>query len=119
MKPQMTHYSLNTEDILSSKEIRFVDRQETNYSNLMRLTMDFDLCVLQLQRKVFSHITRRYLPAAPTFVLAGIDYRSTNLTYSPHCDSLRKLNDYARANEVDILHSLLFGDISPKKTNTT
>ena len=108
---------LNTEDILSSREIRFVDRHEPNYPQLMRLTLDFNLCVLQLQRKAFSHISRRYLPTAPSFVLASIDYRSTNILFSPHCNSLRELNDYARANEVDILHSLLFGDMPVKKAN--
>lgn len=108
----MSHKLLDSETILSAREIRFLDRNDSNYPHLTRLVMDFNLRVLQLHHEVFSHITRRYLPAPLAFVLASADYRTSGITYSPQCDSLQVLDNYARANDVDILHSVLFGDIS-------
>lgn len=116
----MPNQVLNSDDLLGSREIRFLDRQESNYPNLMRMCMDFDLCVLQLQLRTYSHITNRYLPSAHAFVLTTKDYRSHNAAaITPTCDSMRALEEHVTAHQVDILHDYLFGfdDESATKAN--
>lgn len=104
------HYSpLTQDDILGGKEICFISRQETNHTQLMRLAMDFEMCILQVQRRSFSHISKRFLPVSPVFVLVGRDYLLDHTTYSPFFDSLEELDMFVRDQHVDILHSYLFG----------
>lgn len=106
----MPNQPLKTEELLGSREIRFIDRKESNYPNLMRMCMDFDFCVLQLQRKVYSHITNRYLSDSQAFVLTTQDYRTNDTpAITPICDTLAKLEDYVTRHQVDILHDYLFG----------
>lgn len=106
----MPRFSLNTDDITGCREIRFVNRKESNYPNLMRLCMDFDFRVLQLQRRTYSHISLRYVPAAPEFILANNDYETLGITaMTPCCASLQELDAYAVQHQVDILHDYLFG----------
>jgi hypothetical protein len=105
----MPYPSLKQEDILGSREIRFIDRRETNYPQLMRLSMDFELLVLQIQRRAFSHISKRLLATGTAFVITNRDYRTSGLVYSPWCDTLLDLEIFARKNHVDILHDHLFG----------
>jgi hypothetical protein len=105
----MPHQPLHKDDILDSKEVSFTNRAEQNYPQLMRLAMDFELCVLQLQRNTFSHITKRFLPSAPIFVITERNYFSNNATYSPRCNTLEDLETFACAYHVDILHEHLFG----------
>ena len=106
----MPNQSLNTEELLGSREIRFIDRKESNYPNLMRMCMDFDFCVLQLQRKVYSHITNRYLSDSQAFVLTTQDYRTNDTpAITPICDTLSKLEEHVTRHQVDILHDYLFG----------
>lgn len=102
---------LDPDEIFASREIRFQDRTESQYPLLMRLCTDFDLSVLQLQRKLFSHLSRKTVPGAMEFVLATRD-ESNNYWYSisPGVDDLTALDNYAKHYEVDILHLQLFGE---------
>jgi hypothetical protein len=102
---------IDPEEIFASREIRLQDRNESQYPLLMRLCADFNFSVLQLQRKLFSHLSRKTVPAAMEFVLATRD-ESNNYWYSisPGVVDLTALNDYAKRYEVDILHLQLFGD---------
>lgn len=106
----MPRFPLNTDDLLGCREIRFMDRQESNYPTLMRLCMDFDFCVLQLQHRIYSHISLRFVPSSPRFVLGNSDYHSLGIVaMAPPHHSLAELEAYALANQVDILHDYLFG----------
>lgn len=105
----MPQFPLNTDDLLGCREVRFMSRQETNYPILMRLTLDFDLRVLQLQRRTYSHISLRYVPASPEFILGNADYREQLIALSPGHASLKELEAYAQQHQVDILHDYLFG----------
>lgn len=102
---------LDPDAIFASREIRFQGRGESQYTLLMRLCTDFNLSVLQLQRKLFSHLSRKTVPGAMEFVLATRD-ETTNQWYSlsPGFADLKSLDDYAKRHEVDILHLQLFGD---------
>lgn len=102
---------INPDELLGSREIRFQDRRESHYPQLMRLCADFNFSVLQLQRKVFSHLSRKLVPDSPEFVLALRDETSAYwYSLSPGIDSLKQLNDYCKTHEVDLLHLRLFGD---------
>lgn len=106
----MPRFPLNTDDLMGCREIRLVNRQESNYPNLMRLSMDFDFCVLQLQRKTYSHISLRFVPTAPEFILTGSDYQTQGIVaMTPCCTSLQELEVYVIEHQVDILHDYLFG----------
>jgi hypothetical protein len=102
---------INPDELFASRDLRLQDRRESQYPQLMRLCADFNFSVLQLQRKIFSHLTRKMVPGALEFVLAAHD-DTTNYWYSmtPGMDSLKMLNDYAKRHEIDILHMHLFGD---------
>lgn len=109
----MPYPNLKKDDVLGSREINFIDRRETNYPQLMRLVMDFELVILQVQRRAFSHISKRLLATGNAFVITNRDYRSTGVVFSPWCDNLQDLEHFARENHVDILHDHLFnGDIN-------
>jgi hypothetical protein len=102
---------INPDELFGSRDLRLQDRRESQYPQLIRLCADFNFSVLQLQRKIFSHLTRKMVPGALEFVLAIHD-ETTNYWYSmtPSMDSLKMLNDYAKHYEIDILHMHLFGD---------
>ncbi|QEY10865.1 MULTISPECIES: hypothetical protein [unclassified Cellvibrio] len=102
---------IDPDELFASREIRFQDRRESQYPLLMRLCADFNFSVLQLQRKLFSHLSRKTVPGALEFVLATRD-ESTNFwcSLSPGVADLKALNDYAKHYEVDILHLQLFGE---------
>jgi hypothetical protein len=102
---------INPDELFASRDLRLQDRRESQYPQLMRLCADFNFSVLQLQRKIFSHLSRKIVPGAPEFVLAVHD-EATNYWYSmsPSTDNLKMLNDYAKRHEIDILHMHLFGD---------
>lgn len=110
--PQSPHKRLiDPDELFASREIRFQDRSESQYPLLMRLCADFNFSVLQLQRKLFSHLSRKTVPGALEFVLATRD-ESTQYWYSisPGVEDLKSLDDYAKRYEVDILHLQLFGE---------
>lgn len=105
----MPYPPLKQEDVLGSREINFLDRSETRYPQLMRLCMDFELVVLQIQRRAFSHISKRFLPTSNAFVITNRKYRTKGIVYSPLKDTLLELELFAKAHHVDILHDHLFG----------
>lgn len=102
---------INPDELCDSRDLRLQDRSETRYPQLMRLCADFDFSVLQLQHKIFSHISRKMVPGTLEFVLAAQD-EITHYWYAmtPGLASLKILNDYAKRYEIDILHLHLFGD---------
>lgn len=102
---------INPDDLFGSREIRFQDRRESHYPQLMRLCADFNFSVLQLQRKIFSHLSRKLVPGPLEFVLALRD-EPGNYWYSlsPGMESLKQLNDYCKTHEIDLLHMHLIGD---------
>lgn len=106
----MPYPKLKQDDILGSREICFTNRKDSIHPQLMRLCMDFDLVVLQLQRRAFSHISKRLLSTGNAFVISNRDYRTTGIIFSPWCDTMLELEIFAKKNHVDILHDHLFGD---------
>lgn len=108
----MPYPALKQQDILGSREISFIDRKDSNYPQLMRLNLDFDLIILQIQRRAFSHISKRLLSTGNAFVITNRDYRNTGIIFSPWCDTMLELEIFAKKNHVDILHDHLFGDIN-------
>lgn len=102
---------INPDELFGSRDLRLQDRRESQYPQLMRLCADFNFSVLQLQRKIFSHLSSRMVPGTLEFVLAVHD-ETTHYWYSmtPGLESLKMLNDYAKRYEIDILHMQLFGD---------
>ena len=102
---------INPDELFGSRDLRLQDRRESRCPQLTRLCADFDFSVLQLQRKVFSHLSRKMVPCELEFVLA-IQEEETRYWYSvtPGLASLKMLDDYAKRHEVDILHMYLFGD---------
>ena len=102
---------INPDDLFGSREIRFHDRRESHHPQLMRLCADFNFSVLQVQRKVFSHLTRKLVPGAFEFFLALRDETSGYwFSVSPAAENLALLNDYCKTHEIDLLHMHLFGD---------
>ncbi len=102
---------INPDDLFGSREIRFQDRRESHYPQLMRLCADFNFSVLQLQRKIFSHLSRKLVPGPLEFVLALRDESSEYwYSLSPGVESLKLLNDYCKTYEIDLLHMHLIGD---------
>jgi hypothetical protein len=108
----MTYPKLKPDDILGSREISFTNRKDLSHPQLMRLCMDFDLRVLQVQRRAFSHISKRFLPTGDAFLLASCDYRHSGLVFSPWFDSLADLELFAKKYHVDILHDHVFSGIN-------
>lgn len=105
----MVRFSLKADELLGSREIRFLNRQEYTYPHLMRLCLDFDLKVLQLQRRTFSHISLRQVPTAPEFILGSCENPSADfLPMTPRFPSLQELEAYVMERHVDILHEYLF-----------
>ncbi len=100
----MPKHPLSDQALLGSREIRFLDRQESNYPNLMRLCLDFDFVVIQL-----LHNTR-VVAASKSFVLSTKDYRtSPTAAITPGFANLEQLESYVTHHQVDILHDYLFG----------
>lgn len=102
---------INPDELFGCRDIRLQDRRDSQYPQLLRLCVDFNFSVLQLQRKIFSHITRKMAPSPLEFVLATHD-ESTQYWYSmtPGFASLKVLDEYTKSHEIDILHMHLFGD---------
>jgi hypothetical protein len=102
---------INPNELFASRDLHLQNRRETQYPQLVQLCTGFNFSVLQLQRKLFSHLSRKMVPGALEFVLAVQD-ETTSYWYSmsPGFTNLKLLNDYAKHYEVDILHMHLFGD---------
>lgn len=108
----MPYPKLKPDDILGSREISFTNRKDLSHPQLMRLCMDFELVVLQVQRRAFSHISKRFLPTSNAFLLSNRDYRNNYLVFSPWFDTLIDLEAFAKKHHIDILHDHIFGDIN-------
>lgn len=102
---------INPDELFGCRAIRVQDRDDSQYPQLLRLSTDFNFAVLQLQRKIFSHLSRKIVPGEFEFVLATKDDITQHwYSMTPALDSLQNLNDYAKRHEIDILHTHLFGD---------
>lgn len=111
MYPAPQKQLINPDELFASREIAFRDRRESQYPQLLRLCADFNFSVLQLQRKLFSHLSRKTVPGALEFVLASRDELNHYwYSISPGMATLKQLDDYSKEFEVDILHMQLFGD---------
>lgn len=100
----MPKHPLTPSTLLGSREIRFLDRQTSNYPNLMRLCLDFDFCVVQLMHKT------KVPAASQSFLLTTKDYRTTaSAAITPAFANLAQLENYVTHHQVDILHDYLFG----------
>lgn len=108
----MPYPKLKPDDIDGSREISFTNRKDSSHPQLMRLCMDFDLVILQVQRRSFSHISKRFLPTSTAYLLSNRDYRSSGLVFSPWFDNLNDLELFAKKHHIDILHDHIFGDIN-------
>ncbi len=106
----MASISISPSCILASREIRFLNRQETRFPHLMRLSMDFNFRVLEVLNQT-RHPLKQY-------VLVTEDYRSDGDSITPAFTSMQTLNQYVGDNMVDILHDYLFGftDEDPQQT---
>ena len=111
----MPYPKLKPDDILGSREISFTNRKDVSHPQLMRMCMDFDMAVLQVQRRAFSHISKRFLPTSSAYLLSNREYRHNGLIFSPWFDSLDDLELFAKTHHIDILHDHLFGDTKISK----
>lgn len=92
-----------SESVLGGREIRFLDRQQSNYPHLMRLALDFGFRVLETLQ------VKNEKPSK-SFVLVTDDYRTIETeAISPHFRTLKELDAHIGENMVDILHDYLFG----------
>ncbi|WP_339896660.1 hypothetical protein [uncultured Gilvimarinus sp.] len=92
--------------LLGSRELRFHNRQESSYPNLMRFCLDFKFKVLQL---LFSPPDSDAAPIK-VVVMTRADYSGDpNSAITPAFADLNQLERYVADNQVDILHDYLFG----------
>ncbi|HSC66462.1 MAG TPA: hypothetical protein VLC79_02140 [Cellvibrio sp.] len=102
---------INMDELFGSRDLRLQELRDSEYPRLTRLCADFDFSVLQLQRKTFSHLSRKMVPCELEFVLAIRDEASRYwYSVTPCLASLKMLDEYAKRHEVDLLHMHLFGD---------
>jgi hypothetical protein len=106
----MPYETLTKLDLTDSRKVVFTGYNQNQYPQLTRLTTYFDLRVLQLQPKAFSHISKRDVALAPVFVISNLAYRQKLVTFSPQFSSLEELEVYADAQHLSILHELLSDD---------
>ncbi|MBU2886635.1 hypothetical protein KO507_12755 [Gilvimarinus agarilyticus] len=92
--------------LLGSREIRFNNRQESIYPNLMRFCLDFKFKVLQL---LLSPASETAAPAR-VVVMTKADFTGDpDCAITPAFTELEQLERYVADNQVDILHDYLFG----------
>ncbi len=90
-----------TIDFALSREIQFLNRQESRFPHILRLSMDFSFRALEITTK--TSFEKR-------FVLVTDDYRQVDIEpITPTFSTLGELNEYVGDNMVDILHDYLFG----------
>jgi hypothetical protein len=107
-KKFMPTHSVSQADLIGSKEIRFVSRQESTYPQLMRMCLDFDFRVLQIPGS----------SSPQQFVLSTGHLDSANdAAMTPPFESLLQLDAYVARNQVDILHQYLFGIVEGDVAN--
>ncbi|MDO3381049.1 hypothetical protein [Gilvimarinus algae] len=102
----MPDHRLYNQELLGSREIRFNNRQESIYPNLMRFCLDFKFKVLQLLLSPESELS----PPAKVVVMTRADYTGDpDSAITPAFTELEQLERYVCDNQVDILHDYLFG----------
>lgn len=99
------HQSLS-QALLGSREIRFNNRQESIYPNLMRFCLDFKFKVLQL---LLSPESDTAAPARLVVMTKAEFSGDPDCAITPAFADLEHLEHYVRENQVDILHDYLFG----------
>lgn len=88
-------------DFTLSREVQFLNRQESRFPHLLRLSMDFSFRILEVATKTTFN---------KSFVLVTDDYRQVDIEpITPVLSTLSELNEYVGNNMVDILHDYLFG----------
>jgi len=102
----MPEHTPHNKALLGSRELRFHNRQESIYPNLMRLCLDFNFKVLQL---LFSAPDSAAAPVK-VVVMTYADYSGDpSSAITPAFSDLEQLERYVLDNQVDILHDYLFG----------
>lgn len=89
---------------IGSREIQFLDRQESRFPHLMRLSMDFSFHVLE------RLLTGSDGNPVKAYALVTNDYRRTDdAAITEDFESLQHLNQHVGDNMIEILHDYLFG----------
>ncbi len=103
----MPYPALKKTDICDCKEINLAKRKDADFYQLNRLSKEFDLLILQVPRRAFSHISKQFIATQSAFVISNSDYQETGVVFSPWCDTLQELETYAVAHHIDILYEHL------------
>lgn len=94
--------SLPKHDFTGSREVQFLNREQSRFPHLLRLSLDFSFRVLEIIQQSDS--------PTKSYVLITDDYRQVDIeAISPDFSTLGALNEYVGENMVDILHDYLFG----------
>lgn len=97
-------------DIIGSRKVHFLSRQESLFPHLLRLSLDFNFHVLEVLKNAPAE--------AKQYILAADDFLNGTGAVTPAFPSLQELNQYVGETMVDILHDYLFGlpeeDIQPE-----
>lgn len=89
---------------LGSREVQFLDRQESRFPHLMRLSMDFSFRVLENLKTDTADLPNK------SYTLVTDDYRRCdNAAITDDFECLSSLNEHVGTNMVEILHDYLFG----------
>ncbi|WP_439133938.1 hypothetical protein [Pseudomaricurvus sp.] len=88
-------------DIIGSRKVQFLNRQESLFPHLLRLSMDFSFHVLEL----LSNSPEK----GKQYTLAADDFFNETNAVTPLFSSLHELNQHVGEQMVDILHDYLFG----------
>ncbi|NIB44278.1 hypothetical protein HBA55_32055 [Pseudomaricurvus alkylphenolicus] len=100
--------TLTEPQLLGSREIQFLNRQETRHTHLQRLVMDFGFRVLELLQS--RHDGGSQDEINKRFVLVTDDYRQSKLSaITPEFECLSGLNDHVGNHMTNLLHDYLFG----------
>ncbi|GAB1267998.1 hypothetical protein NBRC116493_12510 [Aurantivibrio infirmus] len=99
-------------NIVCGKEVSFLNRDEVEYPQLMRLQLDFDFRVLSLTAMNVSANAANNSSESPTpkgqYLITFNTYRQQDVpTITPVFPSLPELEQYANENIVDILNKLV------------
>jgi len=89
---------------VGSREIQFLDRQESRFPHLMRLSKDFSFHVLERLKLSEDGANIKH------YALVTNDYRRADAApITDDFESLQNLNEHVGNNMVEILHDYLFG----------
>lgn len=102
----MPDQPLETYDVLGRREVRFTNRQESIYPNLMRFCLDFKFRVQQL---LIQPDRDGDAPQTALMLMSQDEGDAHAEAITPAFDTLEQLERYVDDNQVDILHDYLFG----------